>query len=250
MEQRNLQAAYAPLGSTPAADFLLDARGVTKKYGQQTVLKNVNLRLPRGRIVGLLGPNGSGKTTFIKIINGLIRDFSGELLVDGQPPNAYTKNIISYLPDKNFFANWMKAKDAIALFRDFYQDFDAAKAENMLIRLGIDRNQKIKTMSKGMVDKFQLSLVMSRQAQLYVLDEPICGVDPAARDFILDTVLQNFNEQGTILMSTHLIADVERIFDTVIFLKEGEVVLFDEIDAIRERTGHSIDELFREEFKC
>ncbi|MBC8570741.1 ABC transporter ATP-binding protein [Zongyangia hominis] len=225
-------------------------KNLTKSYGGFTALRDVNLVLPKGKIIGLLGPNGSGKTTLIKILTGLITNYQGEVLVEGRPVGADTKALISYLPDRNYFADWMRARDAIFLFSDMYADFNGAKAFQMIDRLGLNANQKIKSMSKGMIDKFQLCLVMSREAHLYVLDEPLGGVDPAARDFILDTVLKNYSEDSSVIISTHLISDVERIFDTVIFLKQGEIMLCDEIDTLREKTQKSVDQLFREVFKC
>lgn len=227
-----------------------EVRNLTKNYGRFTALKDVNLVLPKGKIIGLLGPNGSGKTTLIKILTGLITNFNGEVLVEGKPVGACSKALVSYLPDRNYFADWMRAKDAIFLFSDMYTDFNGAKAFQMLDRLGLNAEQKIKSMSKGMIDKFQLCLVMSREARLYILDEPLGGVDPAARDFILDTVLKNYSEDSSVIISTHLISDVERIFDTVIFLKQGQVMLCDEIDTLREKTQKSVDQLFREVFKC
>lgn len=229
---------------------LVRIAGLTKKYGKKTALSNVNLTLEPGRIVGLLGPNGSGKTTLMKILTGTIRDYNGNVTVNGKGIGPDTKALISYLPDTTYHSPWMRPLDMIALFRDFYADFDEQKCREMLRRLNLNEKQKIRTMSKGMMEKFQLCMVMSRNAKIYILDEPIGGVDPAARDYILDTILTNYSEDATIFMSTHLISDVERIFDTVIFLKEGEIVLQGNIDNIREKEGKSIDELFREVFKC
>lgn len=229
---------------------LLSIDHLTKKYQNKTALSNLNLDLEPGHIVGLLGPNGSGKTTLIKILTGVIKDYNGKVSIKGKPVGPDTKALVSYLPDSTYFSPWMRPSDMISLFHDFYSDFDEKKCVEMLHRLGLDEKQKIKTMSKGMIEKFQLCLVMSRNAMLYILDEPIGGVDPAARDFILDTILTNYNPDATLLMSTHLIADVERIFDTVIFLKEGEIVLQGDIDNIREKEEKSIDQLFREVFKC
>ncbi|MDD4565595.1 MAG: ABC transporter ATP-binding protein [Eubacteriales bacterium] len=229
---------------------LVNISALTKKYGGKAALSNVSLTLNPGHIVGLLGPNGSGKTTLIKILTGVIRDYSGTVKVDGDDIGPSTKALISYLPDNAYFSSWMRPLDMVALFKDFYSDFDENKCLKMLKRLGLNENQKIKSMSKGTIEKFQLCLVMSRNARLYVLDEPIGGVDPAARDFILDTILTNYSENSTIFMSTHLISDVERIFDSVFFLKEGEIVLEGNIDNIRAKEGKSIDELFREVFKC
>ncbi len=229
---------------------LVQITGLTKKYQSKTALSGINLTLNGGRIVGLLGPNGSGKTTLIKILTGAIKDYKGSVTIDGKKVGTETKAIVSYLPDASYFSSWMTPQDMISLFKDFYHDFDDQKCLEMVKRLGLNEKQKIKTMSKGMVEKFQLCLVMSRNAKIYVLDEPIGGVDPAARDYILDTILTNYSEDATIFMSTHLIADVEKVFDTVIFLKEGEIVLEGEIDNIREKEGKSIDQLFREVFKC
>lgn len=229
---------------------LVEINNISKQYQNKQVLSNVNLNLEPGHIVGLLGPNGSGKTTLMKILTGAIKDYTGTVTINGTLVGPETKAIVSYLPDASYFSPWMCPLDMIHLFKDFYADFNEEKCLEMLHKLGLNEKQKIKTMSKGMVEKFQLCLVMSRHARLYVLDEPIGGVDPAARDYILDTILNNYNEQSTILMSTHLISDVERIFDTVVFLKEGEIVLHGDIDNIREKEEKSIDQLFREVFKC
>jgi ABC-2 type transport system ATP-binding protein len=223
---------------------------LTKRYGKKSALSRVSLTLEPGRIVGLLGPNGSGKTTLMKILTGTIRSFEGDVTVNGKEIGPESKALISYLPDTTYHSPWMCPLDMISLFRDFYADFDEVKCREMLKRLDLNEKQKIRTMSKGMMEKFQLCLVMARNAKLYILDEPIGGVDPAARDYILDTILSNYSEDATIFMSTHLISDVERIFDTVIFLKEGEIVLQGNIDNIRAKEGKSIDELFREVFKC
>ncbi len=229
---------------------LIEISSLSKTYPGTKALKEIDLTLESGHIIGLLGPNGSGKTTMMKILTGIIRDYEGQVLIQGQPISEKTKALVSYLPDCSYFSPWMRPVDIMEMFRDFYQDFSTEKFHSMLKSLGLNEKQRIRTMSKGMVEKLQLCLVMSRDAHLYVLDEPIGGVDPAARDYILDTILSNYNENSTILMSTHLIADVEKIFDTVIFLKEGSVVLHGEIDDIRAREGKSIDELFREVFRC
>ena len=236
--------------NTQNNDELVRITNLTKKYQSKKALSNVNLTLEAGHIIGLLGPNGSGKTTLMKILTGVIRDYDGAVSIDGKGIGPDTKALVSYLPDTSYFSHWMTPLDVISLFRDFYADFDEHKCREMLKRLGLSEKQRIKTMSKGMIEKFQLCLVMSRNAKLYILDEPIGGVDPAARDYILDTILTNYNEDATIFMSTHLISDVERIFDTVIFLKEGEIVLEGNIDNIRAKEEKSIDELFREVFKC
>lgn len=228
---------------------LIVCSGLQKRFGNATALRKVDLTVGRGRIVGLLGPNGSGKTTLIKLLCGLLQPTAGEIRIDGQAPGPYTKSIVSYLPDRMYFADWMKASDLMDFFEDFYKDFRRAKAEAMCAALGLRMNQRIKTMSKGTKEKLQLILVMSREAQLYLLDEPIAGVDPAARDFILDTILGNYNENGTVVISTHLISDVEKVLDEVIFLKKGEVVRQDTVDHIRETEGKSVDALFREVFR-
>lgn len=202
-----------------------------------------------GRIVGLLGPNGSGKTTLIKILTGLLCPSEGEVLVDGKPIGTETKAVISYLPDRMYYAGWMRAKDLIELFADFYADFRRERAEQMCKALGIDLNTKIKTMSKGTKEKLQLLLVMSRQAKLYLLDEPIAGVDPAAREFIIRTILSNYSPESTVMISTHLITDIEPVLDEAIFLKDGRVVRHDTVDNIRDTEGRSVDEVFREIFR-
>lgn len=228
---------------------LVEITGLKKSYGKKEVLKNINFTIKEGQIVGLLGPNGSGKTTLIKIMNGLIQDYTGIVRIDDNIPNSYTKSIVSYLPERTYLGKWMSVQDALILFQDFYQDFDLKKAEDMLKNLNLEAKQKIRTMSKGMKEKLQLILVMSRSAKLYILDEPIGGVDPAARDYILDTIIRNYNEKSAVLLSTHLIHDVERIFDKAMFLKEGEIALYDDVDQLREQHGMSIDELFREVFR-
>lgn len=229
---------------------LIRIQNLNKSYGKKKVLKNVNLSLTSGKIIGLLGPNGSGKTTLIKILNGLLKDYQGEILIDQQPLGVHSKSIISYLPDEPYFENWMTTTDALNLFKDLYQDFDYDKAISLMGRMNIEKNVKIKELSKGMKEKFQLALVMSRKAKIYILDEPIGGVDPAARDFILDVILKNYAEDAVVLISTHLIADIEKIFDEVIFLKNGEVVLHEDSEELRTKRQTSIDEIFREEFKC
>lgn len=229
---------------------ILECRNLTKIFGTVKALDNVTLSIPRGKIVGLLGPNASGKTTFIKLCNQLLTPTEGEILIGGMKPGIETKKIISYLPEKNYLNEWMKVSDIIGLFNDFYADFNKEKAYDMLKSLGIRPNDKLKSMSKGTKEKVQLILVMSREAQLYLLDEPIGGVDPAARDYILDTILRNYNENATIVISTHLISDIEKILDEVIFIREGQIVLTKTVDEIREEYGKSVDSLFREVFKC
>lgn len=231
-------------------ELLIECRGLSKSYGHKTALDGLTLSVGRGRIVGLLGPNGSGKTTLLKLLCGLLQPTCGELAVNGQAIGPETKAVVSYLPDRMYFANWMRAVDLFDLFRDFYQDFDYEKALAMCRSLKVEPKDRLKTMSKGTKEKVQLVLVMARKAQLYLLDEPIAGVDPAARDFILRTILTNYNDEGTVLLSTHLIADIEKVLDETIFLKEGKIMLHDTVDNIREREGKSVDTLFREIFRA
>jgi len=229
---------------------LLQVQALTKRFGAMSALENVSFSCDAGRIVGLLGPNGSGKTTLIKVINGLLTPTSGQVLIDGMAPSPKTKALVSYLPDHTYFDNWMKVKDCLGLFDDFYADFDRGKASDMMSSLGIDASKTFRTLSKGTQEKVQLALVMSRKAQVYLLDEPIAGVDPAARDFILNTIIANYNDQGTVLISTHLIADIEKVLDDFIFLSNGHIVRADNVDQVRAQTGQSVDQVFREAFKC
>lgn len=229
---------------------LIVCRGLSKAYGRKVALSGVDLEVGRGRIVGLLGPNGSGKTTLIKLMCGLLQPTAGEIEIGGAAVGPETKAQVSYLPDRMYFANWMRAVDLFDLFRDFYGDFDYEKAMAMCRSLGVEPRDRLKTMSKGTKEKVQLVLVMARKAQLYLLDEPIAGVDPAARDFILHTILTNYNEEGTVLISTHLISDIEKVLDEAIFLKAGKVMLHETVDNIRETQGKSVDTLFREIFRA
>ena len=229
---------------------ILECRGLVKFFPNCLALNNVDLTVPKGRIVGLLGPNGSGKSTLIKLANGLLTPTQGTILVDGKEPGIETKKIVSYLPERTYMTEWMTVQDMLDLFNDFYADFNIAKARDMLARLNIQTKARIKTMSKGTKEKVQLILVMSREAQLYLLDEPIGGVDPAARDYILNTIIANYNENATVLISTHLISDVEQILDDVIFINQGSVVLTSSVDDIREKQDKSVDALFREVFRC
>ena len=231
-------------------EFVLECTGVSKKYGKKEVLKNINLQLERGKIIGLLGPNGSGKTTLIKIINGLLTADEGDIKVSAEQIGIESKKIISYLPDRTYLADWMKVKDIVGMFDDFYKDFSREKAEDMLKRLNINEDDRLKTLSKGNKEKVQLILVMSRQAQLYLLDEPIGGVDPAARDYILNTIITNYNPDASVVISTHLISDVEKVLDEAIFINNGEIVLHESVDDIREKYSTSVDGYFREVFKC
>jgi len=232
--------------------MLLECRNLSKTYGQAAgnALNNVNLGLTRGKIIGLLGPNGSGKTTLIKLINGLLAPTAGEVLINGKAPGPESKMAISYLPDKTYLADWMRVEQILDFFVDFYADFDKARAMDMLHSLQINPNLVFKTLSKGTQEKVQLVLVMSRRAQLYLLDEPIGGVDPAARDFILRTIITNYSSDATIIIATHLIADVESILDEVIFINRGHIVAYDNVDNIRASRGQSVDEMFREVFAC
>ncbi|WP_024621636.1 ABC transporter ATP-binding protein [Metaclostridioides mangenotii] len=230
--------------------YVAEFKNLQKNYGKKEALKNINLNIPRGKIVGLLGPNGSGKSTMIKILNGLLHPDSGEILIEGMKPSIETRSIVSYLPERTYLNDWMKVKDIIKFFSDFYSDFDIDKAIKMLKDLNIDTEEKLKTMSKGTKEKVQLILVMSRKAELYILDEPIGGVDPAARSYILKTILQNYNEDSTLLIATHLISEIENICDEIIFLSYGDIVLQGNVEEIKEEKGKSIDALFREEFKC
>ena len=223
---------------------------VVKRYGKKEALKGINLEIPKGKIVGLLGPNGSGKSTMIKLLNGLLQPDEGNIEIAGMKPSIETKKIVSYLPERTYLSEWMKMKDLLKFFSDFYEDFDLEKAEEMIEALNINIDEKIKDMSKGTKEKVQLILVMSRNADVYILDEPIGGVDPAARSFIMRTILQNFSEESTLIIATHLISEIENICDEIIFLSYGEIKLQGNVDEIREEKGKSIDALFREEFRC
>ncbi len=229
---------------------ILQCKNLSKKYGATEALKGINLELDAGKIVGLLGPNGSGKTTFIKLANGLLKPSEGEILIGGYRPGKETKAMVAYLPDREFLPDYMSISQLIRYYSDFFEDMDEAKAEEMLRSLELDKNMKLKKMSKGTKEKVQLILTMSRDAKVYFLDEPIAGVDPAARDYILRTIITNYNPDALVVISTHLIADVENVLDDVVFIKEGSIVLHKDADAIREDEAKSIDRLFREVFKC
>ncbi len=229
---------------------LLELENVSKNYGSKLALNHVNLSLPHGKIVGLLGPNGSGKSTLIKLINGLLEPTEGHIQINGHAPGILTKKVVSYLPERTYLNNWMKVEELLDFFQDFYDDFDRNCAINMLASLNIDPKVKLKTLSKGNKEKVQLILVMSRKADLYILDEPIGGVDPAGRDYILKTIIKNYSETSSILIATHLIQEVEQICDEIIFLSNGEIILQGNVDEIREEKGKSIDSLFREVFSC
>ena len=222
---------------------------LTKHYGDLTALNHIHFTLESGKIVGILGPNGSGKTTLIKLLNGLLTPSAGEILITGHKVGVETKKQVAYLPDNSYLNSWMTVKQIVAYFADFYEDFRPELAYEMLARLDISPNRKLKTLSKGNKEKVCLILVMSRKAKLYVLDEPIAGVDPAARDYVISTIINNYNPEATVIITTHLIADIEQILDEVIFLKDGNLVLHKSVDEIRAEHGKSVDELFREVFK-
>lgn len=229
---------------------LLECKHLCKEFGNKQILKDINLKIPRGKIVGLLGKNGTGKTTLIKLINDLLVPTSGEILINGEKPGIKSKSVISYLPERTYLDREMRVKDAIKYFEEFYGNFDSQKAIKLLKDLNLDINTKISKMSKGMQEKLQLILVMSRKAEIYILDEPLGGVDPATRDYILDTILSNFNEGASVIISTHLISDIERILDEVIFIDQGQIILSSSADELRNKEKSSIDEIFRRYFKC
>lgn len=229
---------------------ILECKNLTKRYGRTQALSGINLSLKAGRIIGLLGPNGSGKTTMIKLINGLLTPTEGEILIDGMAPGVKTKSIVSYLPERTYLDESMRITEAIDYFEDFYKDFDRKKAMKMLEKVNLNPALRIKTLSKGNKEKVQLILVMSRRAKLYCLDEPIAGVDPAARDYILSTIINNYEPDATILISTHLISDVENILDEVVFIQNGHIRMQEEVETIRDKEGKSVDDLFRDVFKC
>lgn len=229
---------------------ILECADLSKRFGSVQALDNVNFTIEPGRVVGLLGPNGSGKTTLLKLANGLLTPTGGEILIDGDAPGKVTRSVVSYLPDKPYLADWMKVRQLLDFFEDFYDDFDRDRAMEMLLRLNIGEDMRIKEMSKGTREKTQLILVMSRQAKLYLLDEPIGSVDPATRDYILDTIIRNYNPDAAVVISTHLIADVEQVLDDVIFIDKGRIVLQSSVDDIREERGMSVDQYFREVFRC
>ncbi len=227
-----------------------ECKGLSKHFGSTQALEDVSFSIAPGRVVGLLGPNGSGKTTLIKLANGLLTPSEGEVLICGDHPGVESKAVVSYLPDKTCMPLWMNALQLMDFFQDFYQDFDRQRAENMLQRLGLDDRQRLRQMSKGTREKVQLIMVMSRKAKLYLLDEPIGGVDPATRDYILDTIIRNYDPEASVIISTHLISDVEKILDEVLFINQGRIRLQASVDDIRQQYGKSVDEYFREVFKC
>ena len=229
---------------------VIEAKGLTKSFKDKIVLDGIDLKFPEGRIVGLLGKNGMGKSTLIKLICDLLTPTKGEILINGKAPAVESKKIISYLPERSYLDKTMSPADAVGFFSDFYADFDSDKAMELFRRLDLDPKLKLSKMSKGMREKVQLALVLSRKAQVYILDEPLGGVDPATRDYILDTILQNFTEGATVIISTHLIGDIERILDDVVFIDKGKIILTSDVDSLRENEGASVDEIFRRTFKC
>ena len=229
---------------------LLEIKNLNKDFDKKKILKNINLTISNGKIIGLLGKNGAGKTTLIKLINDLLTPTSGEILIKGNKIGVETKKVVSYLPERTYLNKQMKVSEIIEVFNDFYDNFDEKKAKKLLKDLDLDINQKLTKMSKGMQEKVQLVLVMSRKADLYILDEPLGGVDPATRDYVLDTILSNFNEEASVIISTHLISDIERILDEVIFIDKGKIVLQSDADKLRNKEKSSIDEIFRRMFKC
>lgn len=226
---------------------IINVASLRKSYGRKVVLDDVNFEIEEGSIVGLLGPNGCGKTTLIKILTGLIKDHKGMVRIDNEEPGPYTKDIVAFLPDKSYLPDWMRPKDAIKYFSDFYKDFDKEKAEKMVKDFGLDENQRLKTMSKGQQEKINLILVMCRRAKLYILDEPLGGLDPAARSIVLDLIMNNYAKNATVLISTHLIGDVERIFNRVLMISGGKLIVNSHVDEIREK-GKSVEEVFKEVF--
>lgn len=228
---------------------VLKTNNLTKIYSSKVALDNINIEIPKGKIVGLLGPNGSGKTTFIKIAAGILRQSSGEILIENSKPGVYTKSIVSYLPDVNYLYKWMKIKDAFEYFKDFYMDFDEVKAKELLKFMKLDEESKVTSLSKGMMEKLLMTLVLSRKAKLYIFDEPLGGVDPVAREKILDAIIQNYSDESSMLITTHLVNDIERIFDDVMFINEGKIVLSGNAEELRNSRGKSIDEIFREVYE-
>lgn len=227
---------------------IVEIKGLSKRYINTIALNGIDLDIENGKVVGVLGPNGSGKTTLIKILAGLLRQSKGDVRIDSHNVGVYTKSIVSYLPDRNFLYNWMSIDDALKFYSDFYKDFDIKRAENLLDFMNLDKNLKVNQLSKGMHEKLNLSLVLSRRAKLYILDEPIAGVDPVARDKILDAIINNYNEDSSMIITTHLVRDMENLFDEVVFLKEGNIILRGDAEKLREEKKKSIDELYKEIF--
>ncbi|NMA48213.1 MAG: ABC transporter ATP-binding protein [Tissierellia bacterium] len=229
-------------------DNIIEIKGLTKKYGGIIAINNIDLNIKKGKIIGILGPNGSGKTTLIKLLTGLLHPTNGEIKIDGHLPSVYTKSIISYLPDRNALYNWMKIDDAIKLFMDFYEDFDEKKADSLLEFMKLDRTMKVSELSKGMKEKLNLTLVLARKAKVYIMDEPIAGVDPVARDQILKAIIDNYEENSTMIITTHLVKDMENIFDELVFIGDGEIVLQGDAETLREEKKINIDDIYKEIF--
>lgn len=227
---------------------IIEIKNLSKSYLNKKALNNLNLNIEKGKVVGILGPNGSGKTTLIKILTGILRESKGEILIDGRRPGVHTKSVVSYLPDRNFLYKWMSIQDSVNFYKDFYKDFDENKAYGLLKFMKLEPSMKIDSLSKGMNEKLNLTLVLSRNAKVYILDEPIAGVDPVARDQILDAIIENYNKESTMIITTHLVRDMENIFDDVIFLKEGVVEMMGNAETLREERGMQIDDLYKEIF--
>lgn len=227
---------------------IVEIRGLTKRYNRTEALRNIDMDIEMGKVVGILGPNGSGKTTLIKLLTGLLHPNSGEIRIDGHSPGVYSKSVISYLPDRNALYSWMTVKDALGMYNDFYEDFDEKKSEDLLQFMKLDKEMKVSNMSKGMKEKLNLALVLSRKAKIYILDEPIAGVDPVARDQILDAIIENYAEDSAMIITTHLVRDMENIFDKVVFLGDGEIILSGDAEDLREEKNMQIDELYKEIF--
>lgn len=227
---------------------IVEINGLTKTYNSKRALNGIDLNIEKGKVVGILGPNGSGKTTLIKILTGLLQQSKGEAKIDGHKPSPYTKSIVSYLPDRNFLYDWMKIKDALDMYNDFYSDFDEKKADDLLKFMKLEKDMKVSELSKGMKEKLNLTLVLARRAKLYILDEPIAGVDPVARDQILNAIINNYEETSSMIITTHLVRDMENIFDDVVFLSEGEIILEGNAEKLREEKSMQIDDLYKEIF--
>ena len=228
---------------------IIEIKGLTKSYLNKKALNDISINMEMGKVIGILGPNGSGKTTMIKILTGILRPSKGQVLIDGKEPGVYTKSIVSYLPDRNFLYNWMNIQDAINFYKDFYEDFDENKAYELLEFMKLQRDMKITSLSKGMTEKLNLTLVLSRNAKVYILDEPIAGVDPVARDQILDAIIKNYNKDSTMIITTHLVRDMENVFDDVIFLRDGEIHSMGNAESLREENGMQIDGLYKKIFE-
>jgi ABC-2 type transport system ATP-binding protein len=227
---------------------IIEIKGLTKKYGGKIALNNIDLDLKKGKIIGILGPNGSGKTTLIKLLTGLLHETKGEIKIDGHTPSVYTKSIVSYLPDRNALYSWMKVDDTIKMYMDFYEDFDEKKADSLLEFMKLERTMKVSELSKGMKEKLNLTLVLARRAKVYIMDEPIAGVDPVARDQILKAIIDNYEKESTMIITTHLVKDMENIFDELVFIGDGEIILQGDAETLREEKKLNIDDMYKEIF--